>query len=142
MRKREREDSFDKEVMLTSSSSRFILRALSSLPFSFFPCSPLIIIFPPLYFPPLKERRASERVNTAARQMFSFLFVLEIGLFLSLFISFFVCLPSGWWADGGGRAGFCGVERRDCSFVAVFVPLTHTHAAHVQHERDLQWIQY
>lgn len=45
---------------------------------------------------------------------------------LSLSLSLFVCLPSGWRGGGGGRTDFCGVQRRDLSFVAVFVPLAHT----------------
>ena len=92
--------------MLTSSSSRFILRALLlSLP-RLFPCCPLIIIFPPLYFPLLskkiKDRQGNSEQSSKANVFFSLL-CWKLASFLSLSLFFVVCPPlwlEGWW---GGR---------------------------------------
>lgn len=110
---------------MTYRSSCFILGAFISFSFFHFPLSLSSSL---LCISPLRQKKRSETLNTAAMQMFSFLFVLKIGPFLSLFF----CLSPLWVRGRRRRQDRLLWSLAPGSQLCRCVCGAHTHAAHVR----------
>jgi len=143
------EQEFDKECMLTSSSSRFILKALLTLIFFFHFLLSLSSFL--LHFPLLCQKKRKRVRQSTQQRGKCFLFSLYWKLASSLWFFFSLLFFLWVFPLGGGEAAEAGSAFVEFSawitaLSLVFVSLTHTHT-HMKHtcspkasSTTIQWI--